>query len=158
MIMKLNQKGQDIVEFAIIMPLLLFFVLLIMFFGFVFSDYLALNSLARTISRDISLYESNNTSAYRTYIVNKGYSTSDLPNSYYVWHPNNSGFNYLSFQNNDISTGTGSATETDSVKVTLTAKVADNDGLYNTFIRFFDAQSLRTLKVEYTMRKENGRK
>jgi len=155
-----KQKGQSVVEFALVLPFLLGIILGIVYFGLVFSDYLALNSLARTISRDVSLYEGNSTSDYRTYIVDtKGYTANDLPNRLYRWDPNNSGANYLSFQNNEVSG------EVDSVKVTLTARADTNGGFYSTAASVIgwafgsDAENnFRTLQVEYTMRKENGRK
>lgn len=156
--MKIKQKGQAIVEFALVMPLLLGILLSIAFFGLVFSDYLALNSLARTIARDVSLYEGN--SGYGAYITGtKGYTSKDLPNRIYKWDPNNSGATYMSFQNNEVSG------EVDSVKVTLTARADENGGFYSNAAGFIkwafgsDAENnFKTMKVEYTMRKENGRK
>ena len=156
--MKIKQKGQAIVEFALVMPLLLGILLSIAFFGLMFSDYLALNSLARTIARDCSLYENN--TGYTTYITNtKGYTANDLPNHMYKWDPRNSGATYLEIHNNEVGG------EADSVKVTLTAVADSSGGFYGNVAGFIkwafgsDAEAnFRTMKVEYTMRKENGRK
>lgn len=52
------QKGQSIVEFAVVLPL--FFLLLwgFVYFGMFFSDYLMLNNMARSSAREASLQES----------------------------------------------------------------------------------------------------
>lgn len=56
--MRKFQKGQSIVEFALILPF--FFLLLwgLVYFGLFFSDYLMLNSAARSCAREASLASS----------------------------------------------------------------------------------------------------
>jgi len=151
-----KQKGQSVVEFAFVLPFLLALILGIVYFGFVFSDYLALNSLARTIARDAALYESN--SDYKAYLTNtKGYDSNELPNGLYKWDPNDysssagdKGNKCLVVVDNSLSG------EVDSVTVMLTAKADTNGGFFGAATSFMPA--LNTLEVEYTMRKENGRK
>ena len=53
--MRRVQKGQSIVEFALILPLFLLLVFGICQFGFAFSDYLALSNVARNSAREASI-------------------------------------------------------------------------------------------------------
>lgn len=50
-----KQKGQDMVEFAILLPLFLMILLGIIYSGFFFSDYLTLNNIARYSARHVEL-------------------------------------------------------------------------------------------------------
>lgn len=47
-----KQRGQDIVEFALLMPLFFIFIFGIMYCGFLFGDYLTLSSMARSAARE----------------------------------------------------------------------------------------------------------
>lgn len=54
-----NEKGQSIVEFALVIPLLLIFVMAIIEFGFMFNAYLTISSASREAARLGSLGESD---------------------------------------------------------------------------------------------------
>ncbi|MBO6202392.1 MAG: pilus assembly protein, partial [Selenomonas sp.] len=45
--MKLMQKGQSMVEFAVIFPFFMFLIMSLAYFGLAFADYLQLNNIAR---------------------------------------------------------------------------------------------------------------
>ena len=45
------QRGQSIVEFALVLPLFLLFTFSIIYFGCVFADYVALGTIARSSAR-----------------------------------------------------------------------------------------------------------
>lgn len=47
-----NQRGQDLIEFSLVFPLFLIFILGIMYCGFLFGDYLTLSSMARSAARE----------------------------------------------------------------------------------------------------------
>lgn len=47
-----SQKGQDIIEFALLLPIFLLIIVGIMYIGFFFSDYMTLSNLARSAARD----------------------------------------------------------------------------------------------------------
>lgn len=47
-----KQRGQDIVEFALLMPLFFIIFFGIMYCGFLFGDYLTLSSMARSAARE----------------------------------------------------------------------------------------------------------
>lgn len=60
--MKLNfkaEKGQSMVEFAILLPILILIVVGIIEFGFMFSGYLALSNASREAVRTVSLGETD---------------------------------------------------------------------------------------------------
>ena len=50
-----KQGGQDIVEFALMVPLFLLFIFTIMYFGFLYGDYITLSSLARSAAREAAI-------------------------------------------------------------------------------------------------------
>lgn len=56
-----RQKGQSTVEFAIVLPLLLFLVCAIMEFGVFMFDYLSVNEIAREMARTLSVGSSDTT-------------------------------------------------------------------------------------------------
>ena len=49
------QKAQAIVEFAFVLPLLLVFIVGIIYFGFAFADYLMLSNTTRSIAHEAAL-------------------------------------------------------------------------------------------------------
>ena len=53
--MKKDQKGQSMVEFAVIFPFFLFLILSIAYFSFAFADYLQLQHIARDSARMASI-------------------------------------------------------------------------------------------------------
>ena len=81
------QRGQAIVEFAVVLPLFLFLVFAIFLIGMVMADYLALSSIARSSARDAAVisdksYYNNNYEKIR----NK-YKDNKLPVDIYQWNP-----------------------------------------------------------------------
>ena len=50
-----NRKGQSLVEFALVFPFFLLAIYGILYFGFVFADYITLNDIARSTARTASL-------------------------------------------------------------------------------------------------------
>lgn len=49
------EKGQGLIEFALILPLFLLLVWGIIYFGFMFSDYLTMSQLARSSAREAAV-------------------------------------------------------------------------------------------------------
>ena len=120
--MRTKQKGQSLVEFAVMLPLLLIIVMGLLGFGLYFSDYVALNSIARSIAREASVMD-NSTKTWKSinqsYVDNAGSSTLNtyyLPNSAYVWDPTEG-------QGGLVIEKSGK-----NVKVTAKATVADTGG------------------------------
>ncbi|MBR4172994.1 MAG: pilus assembly protein, partial [Clostridia bacterium] len=76
-----RQKGQAIVEFALVLPILLLILFMILFGGLLFVDYLTLSNTARSSARDAALLGSEKYSAIKTEYHNKTKLVSDL----YTW-------------------------------------------------------------------------
>ena len=77
-----RQRGQSMVEFAIVIPFFLVFIMGIAYFGAAISDYIALNNMARSCAREASL---GGPSTYRQ-LENK-YLSQDLTAGLYEWGP-----------------------------------------------------------------------
>ena len=78
-----GQRGQSMVEFGIVIPFFLVFIMGIAYFGAAISDYIALNNIARSCAREASL---GGPSTYRQ-LENK-YLSQDLTAGLYEWGPN----------------------------------------------------------------------
>ncbi|WP_370834407.1 TadE/TadG family type IV pilus assembly protein [Acidaminococcus sp.] len=52
-----RQKGQDIVEFAILVPLFFLILIAMCAFGMFFSDYITFNNVARSVAREAVVRE-----------------------------------------------------------------------------------------------------
>ena len=63
--MRRGQKGQSVVEFAVIIPLFLMFVMGIIYGGFAFADYLRCNNAVREIARAYSIEEDNKRETFK---------------------------------------------------------------------------------------------
>lgn len=81
-----SQRGQSMVEFGIVIPFFLVFIMGIAYFGAAISDYIALNNIARSCAREASI---GGPSTYRK-LENK-YSAQDLTAGLYEWGPNEPG-------------------------------------------------------------------
>lgn len=60
-----NEKGQTMVEFALLLPVLLLIVIGIIEFGFMFSGYLTLSNASREAVRTVSLGETDAVASQR---------------------------------------------------------------------------------------------
>lgn len=88
MILRRLQKGQSIIEFALILPLFLLLVMGIFFFGAVMADYLALNSIARSSAREAAI-TTNKAEIEKGYPkIIKKYEDYELPIAVFEWNPN----------------------------------------------------------------------
>lgn len=146
------QKGQSIVEFAIVLPFLILIVLGIMYSGFIYSDYEAINDLARMAARDAAVMtaEEYNTAVDATdagagrvgfSALEEQYEGFALPNNLYLLE--NVGIEYEAANQR--------------VVVTVTATMnPDTGSLSGAFSNVLGADSvLRTLTVQYRMHCEN---
>lgn len=78
------QRGQSIVEFAIILPLFLFLFFGIVYMGLAFSDYLMLSHTARSIAHEASLVSGEE--EYQRILINNT-KYAKLKSDLYVWEP-----------------------------------------------------------------------
>lgn len=130
-----KQKGQAVVEFALVLPL--FFMLFwgIVYTGLLYSDYLKLSNLARESARSASIQGSEHYGDIRTATAGQ-----TLMTNLYTWTGDEAGFK--------IENGADS-----SVKVTLTANL--NTGFPGVGIMDYLGMSLpRQYQIVYSMYKE----
>lgn len=84
------QKGQLLVEFALILPLFLLFIFCIIYFSMIFLDYMTLNTIARNSAREASVAteEQYDYTSKRFPGIEKHYKAQTLPVDIYDWNPN----------------------------------------------------------------------
>lgn len=146
------KKGQSIVEFAVVLPFLLLIVLGIMYAGFVYSDYEAINDLARSAARDASVMTAesfnravNGADASQGTVgfseLEARYESITLPNNLYV-------LDSVDIVYEDAN---------QRVVVTVTAKLnPDRGSLSGAFSAYLgDASILDNMTVVYRMHSEN---
>ncbi|WP_027405857.1 TadE/TadG family type IV pilus assembly protein [Anaerovibrio sp. RM50] len=80
------QKAQAIVEFAIVLPLFLMFLVGLIYFGFFFADYLTVSNTTRNIAHEVALSENPNVQE----IINQKTAQVTLISDVFVWKPNES--------------------------------------------------------------------
>ena len=79
----ISQKGQAVVEFAMILPLFLLFLFGIVYMGMIFADYMSINNMARGCAREASNL-SVTEAQYES--IGKQYRPEDLPVGIYTWN------------------------------------------------------------------------
>lgn len=79
-----RQKAQGVVEFALVLPLLLLLFFGIVYFGFLFSDYLTMNNTVRSVAYDASLHTTDE--EYRAAIRNNTQNVT-LFSDVFIWTP-----------------------------------------------------------------------
>ena len=57
---KLKQKGQAVIEFAVVLPLFVLFLFGIIYSGMLFYDYISLSNLARSAAREAAIVQDLN--------------------------------------------------------------------------------------------------
>jgi Flp pilus assembly protein TadG len=123
-----GERGQSLVEFALILPALLFLLLGIVQFGFIFQAYITLSTATREAARDASiyLYDSTLTQAQNDLARNNSAKTSLLAafNGMTKTAPN-----FTNGSSWTTTTGTGTVTATNgdiTITYTLPTTVTDN--------------------------------
>lgn len=136
-------KGQAVIEFALVLPLLLIVLIGIFYCSMILSSYLSLSSMARSSARAAAVAETNadNYSAVRS-----KYFSETLPVKAYDWDPKSKNdFNivYDKANNNVIVTMHAALNTTGSKIASVMGKLADN------------ANTSFDLNITYTMYSEN---
>ena len=109
------QKGQSIVEFALILPLFLLFLFGIVYFSMVFLDYMTLSTVARNSAREAAVANAEEYADHYQVIRNR-YTNQELPVDLYDWK-NDFKIDYQEPQKNE---------EPGNVIVTINAKFKDD--------------------------------
>ncbi len=133
-----RQKGQAVVEFAIVLPFFLMLVFGIFYSGFLFADYMTLSNVARSSAREAALLGANKydeiKSSYR--------GNTKLLTNLYTWPEEDGSF--------EISSGTDVS---DSVMVTIRTNL--NTGFPGISAMDFLGLTLpRTYTIQYSMHDE----
>ena len=132
-----RQKGQVIVEFALVLPFFLLVVFGIIYFGFCFKDYIALSNVARSSAREAAVgvdYEK---------IKNYYRSNTNLTTGVYTW--SGEGDSFVIEKGNDTH---------DSVKVTIKTTLNTEFPAYG-LMKTISFPS--EYKIEYSMHDETAR-
>lgn len=136
------QKGQSIVEFALILPFFIFFLFGIIYFGMGFADYVALNDIARGSARAASI--STDKAPYES--IKDEYKKQPLPANLYE---------VKEFQIDDLKSGTDPNAKVKNVQVTIKAKLPeDKNSLAQIFRNILGEKSLFDINIQYIMYKE----
>lgn len=109
------QKGQSIVEFALILPLFLLFLFGIVYFSMVFLDYMTLSTVARNSAREAAVANAEEYADHYQVIRNR-YTNQELLVDLYDWK-NDFKIDYQEPQKNE---------EHGNVIVTINAKFKDD--------------------------------
>lgn len=66
-----KQKGQAVIEFAVILPLFVLFLFGIIYSGMLFYDYISLSNLARSAAREAAIVQTLDTQKIESYYTDK---------------------------------------------------------------------------------------
>ena len=113
-----RQRGQSIVEFALIFPFFLLLLFGIIYTGMLFADYISLNDIARSSAREAAIATAAERSAGYTNIRQRYIDNARPITGLYVWKTSDSS----AFSIKQITSNPSSKNEiANSVKVTIRA-------------------------------------
>lgn len=148
-LMERNQKGQETVSFAFVLP---FFILLIMgviYVGFLFADYLSLSNLARSSAREASIqasgvYDQGEDAIRSKYVVVQDKYAKHANEVQHMYIVDSSGFT-IQPEGNPV----------EDVHVTIQARLDTSSGVAGMIGNFIPNQ-LQEFKIEYRMYQEHS--
>ena len=83
--MQNKQKGQSIIEFALVLPLFLLLVFGLFYIGMFFADYLTLSSIARSSAREAAIISSDDYYKNNYKKIREKYKNEKLPMDIFEW-------------------------------------------------------------------------
>lgn len=113
-----RQRGQAVVEFAIVLPFFLFLVFGIIYFGFLFKDYITLSNVARSSAREAAVGTDYDT------IKDYYKDNTKLTTGVYTWSGEDDSFTIEKITDSEDGNVPG------SVKVTIKATLNTNFPAY----------------------------
>lgn len=137
-----SQKGQSLIEFALILPLLLLLSIGTIFFGMMFADYVTLNSIANRAAADASrLSREQYAAAGNSYDpIKTKFSTQTLPTGIFLWNPDAPGDFTLTYE-----------PANQAVVVMVKARLDSSSVFYPIAVNLLGNNSLRSMTVTYRM-------
>lgn len=137
-----SQKGQGLLEFALILPLFLLLSIGTIFFGMMFADYVTLNSIASRAATDASRMSREQYAAagnsYET--IKTKFSTQTLPTGIFLWNPDAPGDFTLTYE-----------PANQAVAVEVKARLDRSSAFYPIAVNLLGGDSLRQMTVTYRM-------
>lgn len=141
-----RQKGQDIVEFAILVPLFFLILIAMCAFGMFFSDYITFNNVARSVAREAVVREPGDD------LVNVRNRNFDEYKSV--------GNLYALTNENNITIEQTTVDGSPSVTVTVQAPIKTQGAFFSNlgWAGLLQGSDLKTMRATYTMYDENQQK
>lgn len=149
--MRKFQKGQAIVEFALVLPFLILFIIGLMYFGLMFSNYVSMNNIAREVARSAAMLSDDTYKDTKYQTIHNMYHSRALSNSSYLWNPGKNA-DQLKIEYVKASTDGTALVGNGEVVVTLTATI--NPSIKGPFSNVLGDTALDNLVVEYRMYSE----
>lgn len=152
MILRKLQKGQSIIEFALVLPLFLLLLVGVCYVGMIMADYLTLSSIARSSAREASVTIDKTEYTKNKYKkVRANYEDKKLPMGIFDWNPK--------AHKNDFKITYENENNSQNVKVEMKAAFNKN-GYGYTLAKVVDGLAGSDMKnmelsVTYTMYSEN---
>lgn len=141
-----RQKGQDIVEFAILVPLFFLILIAMCAFGMFFSDYITFNNVARSVAREAVVREPGDSwDNVKTRNFNEYKTAGNL---------------YKLTNENNITIEQTTVDGSPSVTVTVQAPMKTQGGFFSNlgWAGLLQGSDLKTMRATYTMYDENQQK
>lgn len=142
--MQKKQKGQSIVEFALVLPLFLLLVFGLLYVGMLLADYLMLSSIARSSAREAAIISSEEYYNNNYEKVRQNYKDKKLPMDIFTWQADSKENFTINYDNNSHN-----------VKVTMKAAL-NTTGSYlgNIVDKLAGGTSLSQIEINYSMYSE----
>ncbi len=137
-----KQKGQAIVEFALVFPFILFLLFAIMYSGLLFADYMTLSNVARASAREAAI--GTNIDTVKTYYRDNTTLWTDL----YQWRPGNTS----DYNIEAVTESVGGGASIKAIKVTITANLNNSFPAVGLVSSILPGQ----YKIEYYMNNEGA--
>ncbi|WP_302298036.1 TadE/TadG family type IV pilus assembly protein [Mitsuokella multacida] len=145
------QRGQSIVEFALVLPLFLLFTFSIIYFGCVFADYVTLGTIARSSARAAVVLQQEDAAKQQGDYqkIREGFKGQKLPFDIYKWDSGDKKYFDIQYKNPTDSAPNG------NVEVTVNAEL---QGFGKTLVHIIngltDSNNTGNLSITYTMYSE----
>lgn len=137
------QKGQSMVEFALVVPFFIMVFLIVSYMGLLFVDYLAFSDIARSSAREAALGGAGQYQTIRNKYIS-AYNNGDLMHTHlYTWDPSS----WTDFSIQDVTSG--------QLDNAVQVKIQLNLDQTNDLVATMGSMGLpETLALNYSMHKE----
>ena len=142
--MQNKQKGQSIIEFALVLPLFLLLVFGLFYIGMFFADYLTLSSIARSSAREAAIIPSDDYYKNNYQKVREKYKDEKLPMDIFDWQATSTEHFNIKYDE-----------DSHNVQVIMTADLnTQGSQLGNTVSQLAGGMKLAKIDITYSMYSE----